>query len=257
MAGDAFTRDLIAWQCQVVADRELTLLAFHVAFVLGQHVNRDSGDAWPAQARLCEMLSASRRGVQKSIDQLVERGHLAVTVQRGRNGSNRYRPILKNAHSGSHLEADNAHGGSHLNGQGAHGGSHQVRTVVRTNHLKEPSERGDIPPTPKSAFDRFWRAFPKHEAEDGARRAFDRLMRDGVVDAEQLVEAAGRYAGEVEDKHPDHIASAKNWLMDGRWKDPPRPKAASKSAQSPRLNSNPTSATAYLMARRARRLDHG
>lgn len=243
MAGDAFTRDLIGWQNQVVADRELTLLAFHVAFVIGQHVNRESGDAWPAQGRLCDMLSISRRGLQKSIDQLVERGHLAVTVQRGRNGSNRYRPVLKNAHAGSHLESDNAHAGSHLNGQGANGGSHQVRTGVRTNHLREPSERGDIPPAPQPAFLRFWHVFPKHEAEDGARRAYDRVMRDGLVDAEQLVDAASRYAGEVEGKHPDHIASAKNWLMDGRWKDPPR----SRNLGNASSGSRGFSATQWLM----------
>lgn len=166
---DDFTRNLIAWQNQVVADRELTLLAFHVAYVIGQHVNRGTGDAWPSQGRLCEALSASRRGVQMAIDQLASRGHLGVTVQRGRNGSNKYRPLLKqaviepgsgdlNAHGGAHLTGDNAHGGAHLEGQGAHedahlnddnahDGAHQMRTGVRTNHLNEQSEGYTLSPS--------------------------------------------------------------------------------------------------------------
>ncbi|MDF2602208.1 MAG: hypothetical protein K0Q54_5031, partial [Methylobacterium brachiatum] len=236
MVGDAFTRDLIAWQNQVVADRELTPLAFHVAYVIGQHLNRESRDAWPSQVRLAEILQVNERSVRNAVEQLRSRGHLSVTVRHGRGDSNRYRIILKNRNEDSAFGSENRNAASGIKPgkrnadagfeqRNRNGGSKETGTSVPPNHLKEPSERGYIPPTPEHAFDRFWRAFPKHEAEDGARRAFDRLMRDGQVDPEQLVEAAGRYAVEVQGKHPDHIASAKNWLLDGRWKDPARPRS--------------------------------
>src|SRR4051794_33469152 len=113
MAADTFTRDISAWQYQVLSDRRLTLLALHVACAIREHINRDTRDAWPSQGRLANFLQISRRGLQKAIDQLRAHGHLEVTVNRGRGGSNRYRPRLQNVNGGTHYAADNANHGTH------------------------------------------------------------------------------------------------------------------------------------------------
>ncbi|XYD07780.1 helix-turn-helix domain-containing protein [Methylobacterium sp. NMS12] len=162
MAGDAFTRDLISWQNQVVADRELTPLAFHVAYVIGQHLNRESGDAWPSQVRLAEILEVHERSVRNAVEQLRSRGHLSVIVRHGRGDSNRYRIILKNRNEDSSFGLENRNAGSGIKPEkrnaasgfqrrNRNGASKETGTSGPPNHLKEPSERGYIPPTPQHA----------------------------------------------------------------------------------------------------------
>lgn len=247
MGQDNHTRDLIAWQNQVIADRGLTLFAFHVAYVIGQHVNRQSRDAWPSQGRIAEGLSASRRAVQMAINQLVENGHLHVTVQRGRNGSNKYRPILKlaeteanqrqlNANEDAHLRADNANEDAHLNHQGAHGDAHPLRTGVRTNHLREPSERDSLSPSDdpsrkerKSAprkgrgaptdFDAWWEAYPKKRDKDAARKAYARAISRAGVSHTDLMAGATRYAVERAGEDSRFTKHPATWLNAGSWAD--------------------------------------
>ncbi len=173
---DTFTRDRLLWQAQVLADRGMTLLALHVALVIDQHLNRQSGEAWPGQARMGEILAASRRGVQNAIEQLVSRGHLRVTQGNNRKGGNRYRPLLASeagalphahadahdtedhahprshempfhAHHGAHETTPHANDASHETRSHVHGGAILMRTPVRPNSMKELSERESLFPS--------------------------------------------------------------------------------------------------------------
>jgi DNA-binding GntR family transcriptional regulator len=74
--------------------------------VLVGHLNRHSGEAWPSHATLAAELRATKRGVQKGIDQLVDAGHLAVHSGCGRMVTNRYRMILKRANDGSPIQEE-------------------------------------------------------------------------------------------------------------------------------------------------------
>jgi hypothetical protein len=79
------------------------------------------------------------------------------------------------------------------------------------------------------AFDRFWSVFPRHDAEEPARKAFARAV-DAGTDPAVIVEGAKRYAiaEQIRLARPDqssqHTAMAKNWLRERRWNDPPPPR---------------------------------
>ncbi len=101
MADDNFTRDMFRWLAQVVADKRLRSAAsIKVAFAIGQHVNRKTGEAWPSRAVLAAAVSLSVRSVQTGLNELVNAGHLTITSGRGRHKVNVYRVILKSLENG-------------------------------------------------------------------------------------------------------------------------------------------------------------
>lgn len=79
------------WLGRLSRDPEVSATAFRVAFIIGSHLNRETGLAWPAvptiAAEACLSLSAAKRALAA----LVNGGHLVVETDRGRGRSNRYR----------------------------------------------------------------------------------------------------------------------------------------------------------------------
>ncbi len=92
---DQHTRRLFDWQRQIVGDHDLPRSALHVAFVIADHVNRETGIAWPGQDRIAEMAGLSKSGVRKAIAALAERGHLDVSAGQGFRVTSRYRMVIK------------------------------------------------------------------------------------------------------------------------------------------------------------------
>ncbi len=95
MSSDLHTRELFAWLNQVQADPEVGSAAFELAYVLGQHMNRKTHEAWPTQETLASRLSFTTRGIRKLTDTLRTRGHIEVKEAHGRGSCNRYRMIVK------------------------------------------------------------------------------------------------------------------------------------------------------------------
>ena len=90
------TRNLHAWLNQVARDGSLPHSAFKVAYIIGEHINRDSGEAWPSTARIAEGCALSQSTVVGLVRQLEAAGHLAIDPgSAGRGHSHRYRMILK------------------------------------------------------------------------------------------------------------------------------------------------------------------
>ncbi|WP_128970554.1 hypothetical protein [Bradyrhizobium tropiciagri] len=162
--GDKFTRDLFSWLNQVQADHAISAAGFVTVYIISQHINRESGKAWPSQETLYKLARVTRRGLQKIIDKLVERGHLAVEIgggerlQNAKTATNAYRMVIKEAntssphmplrgeptfassdHQGANWEASRGELGST---QEANPSSHKPS---EENHLIEPSE-GECPP---------------------------------------------------------------------------------------------------------------
>jgi hypothetical protein len=93
---DDFTRRKFAWLDQVAADLSISPTAFRLAFILASRfLNRGTGDGWPSQETLGQLVGITPRGIRKLVDQLISRGHLAVIRGHGPGNSSRYRPILK------------------------------------------------------------------------------------------------------------------------------------------------------------------
>jgi hypothetical protein len=90
------TRDLFIWFRQVCRDPSLEKSDFKIAFVIGDHVNRTSGEAWPALETIADECSVKKDTVIAAVRRLTNAGYLAVDPGRaGRGMSNHYRLILK------------------------------------------------------------------------------------------------------------------------------------------------------------------
>src|ERR1700722_3882532 len=70
------TREMFVWFDQVVRDPGLPPAAFKVAFVIGQRVNCQSGEAWPSTDSIAKDAALVQSTVRAMVDRLAERGHL-------------------------------------------------------------------------------------------------------------------------------------------------------------------------------------
>ncbi|MDH3031072.1 helix-turn-helix domain-containing protein [Methylobacterium fujisawaense] len=83
------------WECLngVLADvaaHRLAQAAFTVAFVIVQHINARSGDAWPSQKRMMRMTGLSETTLRVHLKALIDCGHIEQLKRGVRNG-NKYR----------------------------------------------------------------------------------------------------------------------------------------------------------------------
>jgi hypothetical protein len=91
-----FTRELFQWLDQVAIDPDLPASAFKVAYVIGEHVNRQTGQAWPASRTIAKAAALAQPTVIELVPKLVANGHLALEPGRaGRGHSHRYSLIIK------------------------------------------------------------------------------------------------------------------------------------------------------------------
>ncbi|PPQ20543.1 hypothetical protein CV770_03980 [Bradyrhizobium sp. AC87j1] len=85
MAGDPFTAAIFKWLNLVAADPELPPAAFRLAYIISQHINRTSLEAWPNQKTLANAIAVKdERSVRRLTDALEVRGHL-ITRRRKQN----------------------------------------------------------------------------------------------------------------------------------------------------------------------------
>jgi len=92
---DGFTRRLFQWLDQVGNDRSLKPTAFLVAYIIGRHINRQEGMAWPSQASLAHSSGLTVRSVQTCLHDLAALGHLQIASGRGRRIVSQYRTVLR------------------------------------------------------------------------------------------------------------------------------------------------------------------
>jgi hypothetical protein len=91
----------------------------------------------------------------------------------------------------------------------------------------KPQAKPDRDAETADEFARFWAVYPRHDAEQPARKEFERAVED--TDPEIIIAGAQRYALAEQmrlarpGQRPQHTAMAKNWLHDRRWNDPPPP----------------------------------
>jgi hypothetical protein len=92
----AHTRAVFAWLKQIARDKNVPSSAFRVAFVIAQHFNKNSGEAYPSTETIGSQSALYPSSVRAMVDALAEHGHLAVVWGRkGRGHPNRYSMILK------------------------------------------------------------------------------------------------------------------------------------------------------------------
>lgn len=232
------------WQLlqAIIAAPGLSASAKVVAARMLDFYNTQTGRCCPSYQTLADGTALKRRAIIYAVQELEAGGWIAVDRVKGgvASGAKRYAtnafkidfsrtgPPASTVHSDAPLTV---HGDALLQDDnsapsctgGVHGGA------LLTVHGGAPESgkntgkgNRETPPTP-SAFAEFWHAYPKHEGEDGARREYDRVTREGRATHPQLVEGAASYAVSCQGKEAHHIAYPTNWLRDGRWRDRPAP----------------------------------
>jgi hypothetical protein len=95
-AGDAdFYVRRHRWFRQVLDDKELTGAGdFAVAFIIGEHLGRDTFHAFPGAAQIAKETRLTERSVTRSLGRL-HRGHLIVLTGGGRGNASVLKPILR------------------------------------------------------------------------------------------------------------------------------------------------------------------
>lgn len=133
-------KDKLRWLDAVAFDSEVSATEFRVAYAIGWHLNRETGEARPRRKTIAARLDLSVRCVEKAIAVLEHRGHLQVIRKDlgagrdgtpavgGRGGVNRYRLMSKRANEDSPIEQERANHGSHKGEQSFAEG----RTTVRS-----------------------------------------------------------------------------------------------------------------------------
>jgi hypothetical protein len=84
MAGDPFTSAIFRWLNGVAADASQPPAAFKLAYIISQHINRNSHTAWPSQETLACAIGIpggdnATRTVRRLLKGLVVGGHLLTT----------------------------------------------------------------------------------------------------------------------------------------------------------------------------------
>ena len=270
MSGDSFTKRKLDWLDQVAADRGVSATAFKTAYIIATaFLNRQSNDAWPAQDKLAAKIGITPRALRDATGQLVERGHLAVTVSKGPGRSNHYRPILKyrkpasdiqqpeyrNAASSIEPRENRNHTSGITPGKpeatflfpevntGSLASEYRKFDVENTGSqlptnpfiepIEEPSERY-MPPIVDGSFDEFWRAYPRKKGKIAAEKAFAKVISKNLATADELIAGARRYAAERDGQEGRFTKYPAGWLNEGRWADEEsgvdRPRAGAASA---------------------------
>lgn len=255
MTGDTFTRDLFVWLGQTADDPRLTPAAFKLAWIIGQYINRQTGEAWPSQQTLAKRLCMTKRAIRTLTRALRETGHLETND--GRGTGLRYRPILqqrddcsasaapvedgkfrikngerKEASSSAECESGTTDPNKR-NDQSAKRGSRVPPNYLRDT-AEERSEGKTLSPSLEYAhssrhealddeFEGWYRQYPRKVGKEGARRAYRRVIAAGKASHEQLMAGALRYAAEREGQESKYTKYPETWLSKGSWDDEPAP----------------------------------
>jgi hypothetical protein len=256
------TRDIFAWLNQVLADRRLPPIAFKLAFAVAQHINKETGIAYPSRARLASLVGVDSRSVNRVTKRLVTTGHLSVDMRSGRHRTNHYR-LTKTVTAESPFGGGNGDRGDTVldeetvtaespfdmervtpedqKGDNAvPKGWHQchpnyLRTSLGTKEREGVG--GALERAPDGAlkaslqdFENFWRIYPKQQGVMSAQAAFMTALQ--FASAGEIIAGAERYAksraGEEYRFHKDPA----RWLQGRHWMDavPPKNEPAPRSS---------------------------
>jgi hypothetical protein len=101
--------------------------------------------------------------------------------------------------------------------------------------LFEGGQDGDAPATPPAGgvpFAEFWSSYPRRVGKGDAEKAWAKAIK--LAPGSVILEAARRYAVEVEGREVSKIAHPSTWLNGRRWEDEPGANASSSTDRSTR-----------------------
>ncbi|MGU3665764.1 helix-turn-helix domain-containing protein [Methylobacterium sp. A49B] len=271
------------WQLlqAILVDAELPATAKLVAARLLYHHSSQTGRCSPSYQTVADGIALQRRAVIRAVQDLEARGWLIVSRVKGGDPA-AAQGFVTNGFQINFDRLDESllvHGETLPPGapedtppgvspetppsvpQGTPGVSGEALPPVSgetPNSGKNTGKgnREESPPTP-SAFDVWWEAYPRRDGKIAARKAFDRALKKRAATVEELIAGARRYAAARAGQDPKFTKVPTTWLNGGHWADEPAMPSGYQPGRTPPPANDRPSATAYLMARRARRLGHG
>lgn len=231
-----------AWRAQLLADRMLPASASKVGVCIAQHVNRRSGEAWPSIPTIVDETALCRRSVINMLSKLEARGY--ISVGRATGMSNRYR-LAQLVHPDALVQKKAPVQKTHATSAPGCTGPVQKTTptsasgCTRTSDkpLNEPQREESHSPSltlgnpddhdVTNSFSEFWKQYPLKKGKEHARKAYERIIKDGKATAAELLAGALRYAAERDAEISAGRSEArftkfpKTWLNGGCWTDEP------------------------------------
>ncbi len=242
------TRDLFKWLDQVALDSSLRPSAFKAAYVIAEHVNRETGEAWPSSTTIAARCGLSQPTVVELVRSLEAAGHLEIEPGRaGRGHSHRYRLITKYRSADvssptKHRVADISRKAKTSRSPMENIGDAEIKhrradMNLLKNHLMNNQEAGLRPArlvdrdnvtdqedasenSRERAYGALWRVYPYHPDPDrdetDAREVFYQLLDEGV-DPGEIISGATAYAKRCIGAHQMTIGFMVYWLRGRGW----------------------------------------
>jgi hypothetical protein len=221
---DDFTKTKFAWLLQIASDPDLSRSTCKLAILIAcRFLNRKTQTAWPSQLVLAELLGIrTREGVRYCVNQLVDRGHLAVEVSHGRGTPNRYRIILKDA-AQNEPDEDEATQPDDDPAEAAPPKTAESGELFADTEETAPKPAPRAKPKDLTAdFEAWWLQYPRKVSKGSASKAYDKARKSGATAAELEIGAL-RYSASRTNEDPKFTKHASTWLNNECWRDEPEP----------------------------------
>jgi hypothetical protein len=141
-----FARLQFDWLRQVQDDAEISGSAFALAFAICRHVNSKTLTAWPTQETLARTVRTEQRTIRRLTTELRDRGHLSVSIPRGRHKPNVYRLVTQNRTPVSSFEEGKADTDVLPQTEKSGHLSQEKRTPMSYRTLLKNTLRNSVPP---------------------------------------------------------------------------------------------------------------
>lgn len=205
-----------------------TRIHFRCADGAHRHLDGDGVAWWPASsAQISAEVGLSEDQVDRALRALRSGGFVESTEHRLGGNYDRtksWRPLVEESRGVDSAESRN--------------GARGIADRTPRNRGQEPANSRDVPTsqnqkteedknTVGELFEVAWKAWPRKAGKKGARAKFERLVRDKVGTAEELVEAITAHGAAYEKwVQPQYVPHLTTWLNGERWEDEiPGPRA--------------------------------
>lgn len=184
-----------------------------ILLIIADHANDEGTQAYPSQATMAAKASISIRTVQRSVNNLVNRGFIKVFKGAGGSADCRddRRPHLYQINVGK-LRGDILSGRQPV--------VDEATMTTSTGRQSRPMNHPIDSSNETSSFDAFWKIYPRKVGKQAAQKAFLKALK--AATAEEILTGAKRYA-EDPNRAASFTAHPTTWLNAGRWNDEPLP----------------------------------
>lgn len=201
------------WDLDLGATETLVMLC------LADFASDDGRNCFPSLATIAHRARCTERHAMRVIQALEERGLVDVARTEGRVNHYRVHVVEQASTRDTGVTRDEM---SPVTSETPTRDTHVTGPVTPMSPDPSPIHQGTTTTTAADRFDEFWSVYPRREAKQAARRAWDKVTR--AVDPQHVIDGARRYRNDP-NRTPQYTAHASTWLNDGRWDDdalPPR-----------------------------------